>query len=302
MNKDRKLIGKSPEIKSVLFFIEKATKSASNVLGETGVGKEITARAIHDGSYRKDKPFVKINCGNLNDNLLESELFGHQKGAFTGAYTDKPGLIESANGGTFFFDEIADVNPYIQAKLLSVIEDKEIRRIGENNLRKIDTRFIFATNKDLYSLVMKGKFRQDLFYRVNILAVFIPPLRERKEDIPLLIEAILKRERPNVLVDLSITKEAINKICNYLFPGNVRELENILKRACELSSHNIIKENDICFQQTIEKSIKRKGIRFPINKIVDVLIKCKGNKTKAARQLGISRRHLYRLLSLGKNS
>jgi transcriptional regulator with PAS, ATPase and Fis domain len=145
---------------------------------------------------------------------------------------------------------------------------------------------------------MKGKFRQDLFYRVSVLTVFIPPLRERKEDIPLLIEAILKIEIPNMSVDLSITKEAVNKICDYFFPGNVRELENILKRVCELSPHNTIKEDDISFQQTIKKSIKREGIRFPINKIVDVLIKCKGNKTKAAKQLGISRRHIYRLLSL----
>lgn len=298
MNKDISIIGKSAAIRSLLSFIEKAAKSDSNVLilGETGVGKELAARAIHDRSYRKDKLFLKINCASLNDNLLESELFGHRKGAFTGAFFDRPGLIESANGGTFFFDEISDANLYLQPKLLSVIEDKEIRRVGENSFRKVDTRFIFASNRDLYSLVIKRNFRQDLFYRINILNILIPPLRERKEDIPLLIEAFLAVESVKKSVHIGIAKEAIEKISNYSFPGNVRELENIIIRACEISSNSLISENDISFQQTADNCKSIKMAKYPINRIIDVLIRCNGNKTKASQELGISRVQFYKIM------
>lgn len=298
------IIGKSPAIKNLIAFIKKAAISDSNVLilGETGVGKELAAKAIHCESNRKDKPFIKINCGNLNENLVESELYGHRKGAFTGAFIDRPGLIEAASGGTFFFDEIGDISLSLQAKLLSVIEDKEIRRVGENIFRKIDTRFIFATNKDLFNLVTKGKFRQDLFYRINILTIYIPPLRERKEDIPLLIESILEREKSKNSVDITITNDALDKICEYSFPGNVRELENILKRAYELSAHNTIKEENIIFQMMPKMTTRIKKSKYKMNQIVDTIIEYDGNKTKAAKELGISRVHLYRLLNFEKNN
>jgi transcriptional regulator with GAF, ATPase, and Fis domain len=299
MHKEIKIIGISFHIKKLRGFVDKAAKSDSNVLilGETGVGKELAAKAIHFESNRKDKPFIKLNCGNLNENLVESELFGHRKGAFTGAFVDKPGLIEAANGGTFFFDEIGDITLSLQAKMLSVIEDKEIRRLGDSNTRQIDVRFIFATNKDLYNMVTKGKFRKDLFYRIDILTVHISPLRERIEDIPLLIEEILSRENRKKSINFAMTKEAMNKVTEYYFPGNIRELENILIRATEFSTCNIIKECDISFQQVQEKKSLIKRDKYGINKIVDILVKCNGNKTKAARELGISRVHLYRLLN-----
>lgn len=296
------IIGKSAAIKNLLSFIEKAAKSDSNVivLGETGVGKELVAKAIHKASNRKDRPFLKINCGNLNENLVESELFGYRKGAFTGAFIDKCGLIEAANEGTFFFDEIGDISPYLQSKLLSVVEDKEIRRIGENIFRKINVRFIFATNKDLHSQVLKGKFRQDLFYRIAILTFYISPLRERKKDIPLLVEEIFKRENLNKSKNISITKNGVDKLIAHSYPGNVRELENILKRACEFSKADTVKENDIIFQIMPKTDERRKTGKFKMNQIVDALIENKGNKTKTAKKLGISRVHLYRLLDLEK--
>jgi two-component system response regulator HydG len=298
------IIGKSATIKDLLDFIRKAAKSDANVLilGETGVGKELAARAIHCESSRKDKPFVKINCANLSDNLLESELFGHKKGAYTGAYIDKPGLIEEAQGGVFFFDEIGDITPYIQAKLLEAVEQKKIRRVGENYFRSIDTRFIFATNKDLYSLVAKRKFRQDLFYRIYILTFYIPPLRERRIDIPLLIDYFVEKESLKRTAKIGITPEAINKMCEYTYPGNVRELENILIRACELASSETIREEDISFGSMVMRDKKITRSKYELDTIMKVLIECKGNKTKAARELGISRVHLYRLLDIeGKN-
>ncbi len=299
------IIGKSTSINDLLSFIENASESNSNVfiLGETGVGKEIAAKAIHDKGHRKNNPFVKINCATLNDNLLESELFGHRKGAFTGALFDRPGLIESANSGTFFFDEIGDISLNLQAKLLAVIEDKEIRRIGENVYRKIDIRFIFATNKDIHKLVIKGKFREDLYYRINILSFLISPLRDRKEDIPLLTSAFLKKKYQRMSKAFSLTANALNKLCSYSFPGNVRELENILERACELSRGTVIKEEDIIINGTVKFANGRnEKVKLRVNRIIDALVENRGNKTKTAKQLGISRVHLYRLLNMANNN
>ena len=291
--------GASHQTRTLLDFIEKASSCDENVLmlGETGVGKELAARTIHRKSLRKDCNFVKINCANLSDNLLESELFGHKKGAFTGAIIDKPGLIEIARGGTFFFDEVGDLSPFLQAKLLAAIEDKEIRRVGETHIRKIDVRFIFATNKDIGVLLSKGKFRQDLFYRISIYTYYIAPLRDRKEDIPLIVKAILRNISPHTTSPLAITEAALEKMAQLSFPGNIRELENILRRAGGLSCSGVIKEDDIIFQQVgIVRHEKRHC--FPQKyKIIEALIECDGNKTKAAELLGISRVHLYRLLN-----
>ncbi len=303
MNKEAKIVGQSQQIKKLLEFVKKAAITDANVLllGETGVGKELAARIIHSYGKRKDKPFIKINCANLNENLLESELFGHKRGAYTGAITDKPGLIEEANGGTFFLDEIADITPHLQAKFLSVIEDKELRRLGENKTKKIDIRFILATNKDLFKSVMRGTFRKDLYYRISILTFYIPPLKERKEDIPLLIKSSLKKESLRQSKNFIISQEAIDKLMKYPFPGNVRELENILERAVIFAKNSIIKEEEITFQQIKKRDEAVHKSRFPMEKIVDTLIKHQGNKTNAAKELGISRVHFYRILNnIGK--
>jgi len=195
MSQDRKIIGKSFQTNELRKFVNMAAESDANVLlqGETGVGKEVAARLIHCQSSRCKKPFLKINCANLSDTLIESELFGYKKGAYTGAVNDKPGLIESAYDGIFFFDEIADTTPQIQAKFLTVIEDKEVRRLGEIRSRKIDVRFILATNKNIKRLIQNGKFRLDLYYRISVLIHHIAPLRHRKEDIPILIDYILRK-------------------------------------------------------------------------------------------------------------
>lgn len=293
------IVGTSATIRHLQEFIKMASNSESNVLilGDTGVGKELTARGIHSESARKNRPFIKINCLCLNENLIESELFGHKKGAFTGALIDRPGLIESSDGGTVFFDEIGDISPLIQGKILSVIEEKEIRRIGENNIRKVNARFIFATNRDLDKYVANNKFREDLFYRISVLSIYIDPIRKRKEDIPVLINMILCKLNEKRTISRKLSREAIKKICNYDFPGNVRELENILKRAYDLSNASIIGRKDIVFGVTKvhQNHLKERG---NINKarVNEALAANNGNKMKAAKQLGISRIHLYRLL------
>jgi len=298
MNKEPKLIGKSPPIQKLRQFIEKSAKSDATVLllGETGVGKEIAAKMIHCSSDRKEGPFVKINCANLSDTLIESVLFGHKKGAFTGAVFDKQGLIEEANGGTFFFDEVADISPNIQAKFLSVLEDKESRRLGENKTRKIDVRFILATNKDLFKLVEKGKFREDLYYRIGVLSFQISPLRDRKDDLPLLIDFIVERNCQSQSESLRVSQEVYGKLLAHSFPGNVRELENILERAIVFSDNFVIEEKNIMFSRITNRTKVKYRSRYSFEKILDTIIKHRGNKTKAAKELGISRVHLYRLL------
>jgi transcriptional regulator with GAF, ATPase, and Fis domain len=294
------IIGKSPTIREIREFIQRSALSDSNVLilGETGVGKELVARRIHYESPRKAEPFVKLNCTSINESLFESELFGHRKGAFTGALFDRPGLIESARAGTLFFDEIGDISPYIQAKLLSVVEDKETRRVGENNVRRVHARFIFATNKDLHSSIVNKTFRDDLYYRINILSIFIAPLRTRKEDVGPLIEAFQRSESSKGSTSIVITDKAIEKLAAYDFPGNIRELESLLKRAQALASSNLITEEHIVFcRWESPRHFRSRWTRYPITKIIQALIDCKGNKTAAAAQLGMSRVHLYRLLN-----
>jgi len=293
------LIGNSSHIKELRHFIEKAAHSDANVLflGETGVGKEVAARLIHHYSDRFANPFIKVNCANLSDALIESELFGHKKGAFTGAVTEKPGLIEEANGGTFFLDEIADISPYLQAKFLSVLEDRELRRLGENRTREINVRFILATNKDLPKLVEKGKFRKDLYYRIYILSYQIPPLRERKEDISLLVDYFIERNSLRKSEDITISQKAFRKLLTHSFPGNVRELENILERAIVFLDNFVIEEKDIIFLKIASRPKVKYRSRYSFDKIIDALVKNQGNKSKVAKELGISRVHLYRLLN-----
>jgi len=250
MKSNTPLLGISQNILALRGFIEKASQSNINVLiqGETGVGKELAARLIHMNSARANKPFIKLNSANLNENLLESELFGHKKGAFTGAIYEKPGLIEEADKGTFFMDEIGELGKPLQSKLLSVIEDKELRGVGQTKSISIDVRFIFASNKELYRELNMGNFRQDLYYRISILNFYILPLRNRKEDIPIILDDVLEKLNRETEIKKKISKMAIKKLVNYSFLGNVRELESVLKRAYIFAEGECINKEDIHFE------------------------------------------------------
>jgi len=236
------IIGKSPAMRKLFGLISKVADKDSTVLvsGESGTGKELVARAIHSNSHRKDKPFVYIHCGALPEQLLESELFGHMKGSFTGAVANKEGLFEVAEGGTVFLDEISETSPALQVKLLHVLQDREFKRVGGTADIKVDVRIISATNRDLISEVKSGDFREDLFYRLNVIPLNIPPLRERQEDIPLLVgHFINKYNREGIPGRLS--PEAMDIMSGYAWPGNVRELENAVERACALCEDSVVK-------------------------------------------------------------
>jgi len=290
------IVGHSSVLKKNLCFIYKIAKSDNNVLilGETGTGKDLIARRLHELSGRRNKPFVAINCANIPESLFETELFGHAQGAFTGAIKEKMGLFEAANGGTIFLDEIGDLSLHFQAKILRIIENKEIRRIGETTDRKISARFIFATNKNLEEEICKGRFRKDLFYRINVVSLSIPPLKERKEDIPLLIEHILKKRNKTEYLGKEISECAIKKLMAYEFPGNIRELENIIERACIISEGSVLTERDVKIYCGMSKSKRSTTITPEL--LRKTLEKCRWNKTKAAIEIGRSRRQFYRLL------
>ena len=291
------IIGQSRSIRELWQFIYKVAKTDSNILilGETGVGKDLAAKAIHAVGNRTEGPFIKVNGASLNETLVESELFGHRKGAFTGALFDKPGLIEAACAGTLFMDEIGDISPNLQGKLLSVIEDKETRRVGDTRSQRIDTRFIFATNKDLNDLLSKGHFRSDLYYRINILSFTISPLRERRVDIPLLSSYFLQRENENAGINKHITKDAIDGLLTFSYPGNIRQLENIIKRAYLASPGTEIGPGDIRFSDVPMMS-RKKRVRITKKEIELSILKNDGNITKTAHELGISRTWLYKVI------
>ncbi|MGB3975516.1 MAG: sigma-54 dependent transcriptional regulator [bacterium] len=237
------IIGVSHEIKKIFDMIVRISDIGSNVLitGESGTGKELIARAIHNNSYRKEKPFVTVNCGALPENLLETELFGHMKGSFTGAIQNKEGLFEIADGGTFFLDEVAETTPAIQVKLLRVLNDRKFKRVGGTRDIAVDVRIVAATNRDLDRMVQQQEFREDLFYRLNVIPIHVPPLRDRISDIPLLVEHfIAKSGKACGRSDMSISKEAIEALQQYSWPGNIRELENVIERCVALESSNII--------------------------------------------------------------
>jgi DNA-binding NtrC family response regulator len=238
-----KIIGQSSEIKSLIDDVKKIAGSKSNVIifGETGTGKELFARALHYNSLRRDKPFVPINCSAIPENLLESELFGYVKGAFTGAVATKRGLFEEADGGTVFLDEIGDLSQPLQAKLLRVIDDREIRPLGGVQARKVDIRFITATNKNIADMVKNGAFREDLYYRVNVVTLKLPPLRERKDDIVILTRHFLLKYSCDIGKNVQfIDDKALNLLMDYNWPGNVRELQNIIERAVLITESNTI--------------------------------------------------------------
>ncbi|MDL1968991.1 MAG: sigma-54 dependent transcriptional regulator [Deltaproteobacteria bacterium] len=311
------MIGKSKEMLKVYSLVKKVADTTANVLitGESGTGKELVAGAIHENSSRKDKLFVAINCGGIPENLLESELFGYMKGSFSGAHVDKPGLFEVAHRGTIFLDEIGELPPFLQVKLLRVVQEKTFRRIGSTEDIKVDARIISATNQDLEQKVKNSGFREDLFYRLNVIPVKIPPLRERDEDIPLLAKYFIEKYSKEFGKEIKkISPYALRLLMGYPFPGNVRELENIIERSVALETTNIIlPENlvisgagDIGQDTVLNAGIPDEGInlneelaRFEGLLIKKALQKANGSKTKAAKYLKISFDSLrYRLEKL----
>jgi DNA-binding NtrC family response regulator len=304
---DRKvsIIAKSESMSSILSVIEGMTDTDCNVLltGETGVGKSLLARIIHFTSRRRTMPFLSINCATLTEELLASELFGHEKGSFTGAVKTKQGLVEIADTGTLFLDEIAEMAPNLQAKLLKVIEEGEFYRVGGTRPIKVDVRFIAATNQNVRTVISEGRFREDLYYRLNIMEISIPPLRDRRDDIQPLCAYFLEKHLPKAHKKITgFTKEAMQVLMHYSFPGNVRELENILERAIILEKGPLITPESLpqtikMFQiETIEpdrvKTIEELNKDYA-EKVLDML---GGNKSKAAEVLGISRTSLWRIL------
>lgn len=300
------IIGTSALMQKVFGLIKKAAVSESTVLitGESGTGKEPVARAIHKWGPRKDQPFMTINCSAIPDTLLESELFGFEKGAFTGANYTKKGLLELANGGTVFFDEIGDVHPLFQAKVLRVLQEGEIMRIGGSHQIKVDVRIISATNKDLTVACKKGTFRDDLYYRLNVINIHLPPLRDRMEDVPLLVDHFIRKhasKRKDMLIK-GITEDALNLLMNYSYPGNVRELENIIERAISFTNSPEILSSDLPSYLLQSPAPKRssttrlKGELAIIERelIWSALQESQGNISKAAASLGIFRQQLQR--------
>ncbi len=300
-----KLIGKSSSMRKLFSFVEKIANSPGNVLleGDTGTGKELIARATHHISTRKGKPFVAVNCASLPAGLLESELFGHVKGAFTDAHSDKKGLFAEAADGTLLLDEIGEMPFVLQAKILRVLQERQIKPVGSNNSVSFNARVIAATNKNLKEEVDRGRFREDLYYRLNIFKIEVPPLRERREDIPLLVSEFLKRHEQGG-VKTEVAREVMRFFLDYPWPGNIRELENVIERCVflaeggEISLHDLPQEMLAASQEQTVFSFG--GIKplaeIEVEYIKYVLNKCDGNKQKSAVLLGINRKTIHRKL------
>jgi two-component system response regulator PilR (NtrC family) len=309
------LVGKSKSMQEVYDLIQKVAASSANVLvtGESGTGKELAARAIHYNSGRRDRPFVPINCGAIPENLLESELFGHEKGSFTGAIQQKSGLFEVADGGTLFLDEIGELPQMMQVKLLRVLQEREFRRVGGTKNIQVDIRLVAATNKDLQAEVSTGDFREDLFYRLNVIQVALPPLRERREDIPLLVEHFCRKISGKETI--SVTEKAMRRLLDYPWPGNIRELENAIERCLVLSHSEELTEE--CLPLSLQRQVPESG--GSLNELPetgldldaylgeiekDILLKALdrtgGVRKRAAELLGITFRSIrYRLAKFG---
>lgn len=301
---DAILIGESPAMEAIRRFIEQVGPTDSTVLitGESGTGKEVVARALHAKSLRRDKPFVAVDCSALVGTLLESELFGHVKGSFTGAIATKYGRFELANGGTIFFDEVGNLSPEVQAKFLRVLQEREFSRVGSTQVVRVDVRVLAATNKDLLQATKTGSFREDLYYRLSVLPITIPPLRQHKEDIPLLARYFLNKYNQKRKREIrGISPEAMDCLMAYDWPGNVRELENAIERAVVLSPTDILEAEMFSYLcKTIsptEKSVKPLTLAtLEREHILRVLRETKGNKVRAAKLLGIDRKTLWRKL------
>jgi DNA-binding NtrC family response regulator len=325
-NKDEwsPLVGSSPAMLEVYKLVARVTESKSTVLlqGESGTGKELIARAIHANGPRRNKPFIPVNCGALPDTLLESEMFGYEKGAFTGAAGNKIGLFESASEGTLFLDEIGEMGQALQVKLLRVMQDHEVRRVGSTTSTKVNVRIIAATNRDLEQLVKEGKFRDDLFYRLNVVRITLPSLVERREDIPMLVHHFLQKcAAGETHAVRGVLPETMALLMQYRWPGNVRELENAIERAVSLSHGPLLTPEDLpASLHRTELPTKETGRATDHNDegslsleevekrhLVRVLKETKGNKVKASKILGIDRRTLYRMadrfgLDLGEDA
>jgi two-component system response regulator PilR (NtrC family) len=309
------LIGKSPKMQRVYELVEKVSQTKANVLitGESGTGKELVAKAIHYNSARKDQSFVTLNCGAIPENLLESELFGHMKGSFTGAIANKRGLLEMAAGGTLFMDEIGELPLPLQVKLLRVIQEREFKRVGGTEDIKVDVRIISASNQDLQQKVAQSSFREDLFYRLNVIQIKLPPLRERKEDIPLLVNHFVRKYSAETGKEIEgVTSEALELLLSYDFAGNVRELENIIERSITLETSPSITDrhirsylNERMMSKSIPPTLEIPEEGIDLNKVVEDLEKAfilkalehaEGVKKKAAELLGMNFRAMrYKL-------
>jgi len=309
------IIAKSQVMQNVFSFIKASAASDATILiqGESGTGKELVAGAIHSIGERRDNPMITVNCSALSESLLESELFGHIKGAFTGASTNRIGRFEQADGGTIFLDEIGEITPYIQVKLLRVLQQKEIERVGESKKRKIDIRIITATNKDLKSLVDEGRFREDLYYRLKVFPIYLPPLRNRKEDIPLLVNHFIKMNNEKSTIKAKgIAKPALKALMDYAWPGNIRELANAIEHAFVLCSDRQIYLADLPLEirnpDIISWPVKKKGTTtgFKKNihpshsltreKLILLLRNNDWNKAEVARRVGLSRASIWKYM------
>ena len=296
------LISNSDAMKNIFNILPLVSDSDSSVLieGETGTGKELLARAIHNMSHRKDKPFIAINCGALPDTLLESELFGYKKGAFTNAIKDKPGQFALADGGTIFLDEIGDTSPAFQVSILRVLQDHKFTPLGALSQEKTNIRIIAATNKDLFSLVSQNQFRQDLYYRINVIRLFLPPLRHRREDIPLLVDLFI--EKMNIRQGKFIQgtdKKVLQTFMSHDFPGNIRELENIIEHAFVLCSEGDIKPAHLPGSLSLPSNLNDEKTNDPVKSaqiqlIIDALARNNFNRSAAAKDLGIHKSTLFR--------
>ena len=306
------IIGRSEAMQEIFATVERVAASRATVLlaGESGVGKDLIARAIHFRSPRKDRPLVKINCSALPENLMESELFGYEKGAFTGAVGTKPGKFEQADTGTVFLDEIGDVPAPVQVKLLRILQEREFERLGSNVTRHIDVRVIAATNQDLRAALEQGTFREDLYYRLNVVPLNIPPLRERKQDIPFLANHFLRKLAPEAGREVDgISAGAMEKLVDYHWPGNVRELENVIERALILCGGQQLEPDDIKLETAPRPRAQNDSHFLPEGMTLDqyeqelireALRRADGNKSQAARLLGLTRNALrYRLTQMG---
>jgi Nif-specific regulatory protein len=304
------IIGTSDKMQEVFESVYRVADSKATVIlyGESGTGKELIAKAVHYMSPRAKEPFVKFNCASIPEGLLESELFGHEKGSFTGAITARKGRFELAHGGTIFLDEVGDLPINLQPKILRVLQEREFERVGGEKTTKVDVRLIAATSRNLEELVSKGKFREDLFYRLNVVPIFMPPLRERKEDIPLLVEFFLGRYNGENKKDLSLSPDSLRILVDYSWPGNVRELENTMERLVVMSRSDIIKPSDLPINLKLpssEEILQRESLRAGIediekSSILDALEKTGWIQAKAARMIGLTPRQIgYKMKKYG---
>ena len=291
------IIGQSTTLAEVFKVLGKVAPTDSTVLvtGESGTGKELLVRALHANSQRAEKPFVPINCGAIPKDLLESELFGHEKGAFTHAIRSRPGRFEMGDGGTVFLDEIGEMDLSLQVKILRVLQEKEIERVGGTGSKKVDVRIVAATNRDLEAEVAAGRFREDLYYRLNVIPLHLPPLRERKEDIPLLVEYFLGHLQTSGI--FRVSDRAMSCLINYQWPGNIRELRNVIERGVILAEAGVITENALPRELSVQSDGDNDFLSLEAverEHIAKVLACFGNNRTLAATALGISRKTLYR--------